>query len=164
LSPQPGPLFLLASVPSEPSRKKFKPTTKGLQRWSDQVVGQVNFQLALAREILHQFEIAQDSRQQSSQGVRLKSSLKKHSLALASLQHTIARLRSRISWLHDGDANTKIFHLQARHQKRKKLLERLCPVSKFAQVMKKRLLLLIIAMKFYWVIVLAGSTLSIYLN
>ena len=47
---------------------------------------------------------------------------KKHSLALASLQRTIARLRSRISWLCDGDANTKLFHLHARHQKRKNFI------------------------------------------
>ena len=56
--------------------KKFKATTRGLQRWSDQVVGQVNLQLALAREILHQFEIAQDSHQLSSGEVWLKNSLK----------------------------------------------------------------------------------------
>jgi hypothetical protein len=112
--------------------KKFKATSKGLQRWSDKVVGQVNFQLALAREILHQFEIAQDSRQLSSGELLLKNSLKKHSLALASLQRTIARLRSRISWLREGDANTKLFHLHARHRKRKNFIakiidgERIC--------------------------------------
>jgi hypothetical protein len=43
----------------------------------------------------------------------------KHSLALASLKRTAARLRSIISWLEDGDANTKLFHLHARHQKQK---------------------------------------------
>jgi len=34
-------------------------------------------------------------------------------LALASLQRTIARSRSRISWLSEGDANTALFHQHA---------------------------------------------------
>jgi len=115
------------SVPAGPCPfitlvKKFKATSKSLQRWSDQKVGQVNFQLALAREILHQFEIAQDSRQLSYAEVWLKNNLKKHSLALATLQRTMARLRSRINWLRDGDTNTKLFHLHARHQKWKNFI------------------------------------------
>jgi hypothetical protein len=44
--------------------------------------------------------------------------LKKHSLALASLKRTIARIRSRINWLKDGDANTKLFHMHARYRKK----------------------------------------------
>uniref|UniRef100_A0A0A9HJ14 Uncharacterized protein n=1 Tax=Arundo donax TaxID=35708 RepID=A0A0A9HJ14_ARUDO len=39
----------------------------------------------------------------------LRRSLKKHVLALTSLQRTIARLRSRIGWLQEGDANTSYF-------------------------------------------------------
>jgi hypothetical protein len=45
--------------------------------------------------------------------------VKKHSLALASLKCIITRLHSRINWLKDGDANTKLFQLHGRHRKRK---------------------------------------------
>lgn len=55
----------------------------------------------------------------------LCNSLKKHSLALASLIRTIARNRSRIDWLQDGDANTVLFHLHARHRQRKNHIAKL---------------------------------------
>jgi hypothetical protein len=34
----------------------------------------------------------------------------------------MARMRSRILWLKDGDANTKFFHLHAKHRKRKNFI------------------------------------------
>jgi hypothetical protein len=74
---------------------KLKGTAKGFRAWSDKV-GNVESQLSLAREILHQFEIAQDGRPLTTDESTLKNRLKKHSLALASLKQTIARLRSRI--------------------------------------------------------------------
>lgn len=39
----------------------------------------------------------------------LLNNLKRHSLALASLLRTVARIRSRITWLREGDANTRLF-------------------------------------------------------
>ena len=81
--------------------------------------------LNIAREVLHQLEIANDRRALSPQEVWLKNNLKKHTLALASLKRTIARSRSRIGWLRDGDANTRLFHLHSRHRKRKNFIGRL---------------------------------------
>jgi hypothetical protein len=99
---------------------KLKATTKDLQAWSDKKVGHVDSQLGLAQEILHQLKIAQDSRPRTPLEVVLKNMLKKQSLALASFRRTIARSRSRIGWLREGDANTRFFQMHARHLKRKK--------------------------------------------
>jgi hypothetical protein len=79
----------------------------------------------LAKEILHQLEITQDSKPLSVLEVWLRNSLKKHSLVLTSLLRTVARLRSRIHWLKEGDANTRLFHSQARHRKRKNFIAKL---------------------------------------
>jgi hypothetical protein len=63
---------------------KFKVAARGLQAWSDKKVGHIESQLTLAREILHQLEIAQDLRLLSHLELELKNNLKKHSLALTS--------------------------------------------------------------------------------
>lgn len=43
----------------------------------------------------------------------MRKKLKLHCLGLASLEQTIARLRSRVLYLKEGDANTSFFHQQA---------------------------------------------------
>jgi hypothetical protein len=79
----------------------------------------VKTQLALAREVLHRLEIAQDNRLLSSDEDWLRRELKRHCLVLASLERTIARLRSRVRHLKDGNANTSFFHKQAIFCKKK---------------------------------------------
>jgi hypothetical protein len=60
----------------------------------------------MAKEILHQLEIARDSRELSDSEEWLRKKLKLHCLGLASLERTIARLWSRMLYLREGDANT----------------------------------------------------------
>lgn len=73
----------------------------------------------MAREIIAQLDVAQETRQLSDEELSLRDELKGHSLGLASMARTIARHRSRIRYLEEGDANTKFFHLQACHRSRK---------------------------------------------
>ena len=94
---------------------------RGLQSWSQKQIGHINTQLGLAREILHQLEIAQDHRNLSALEVWFRNKLKVHSLALSSLQRTITRSRSRITWLSEGDANTAPFHFSCSASKEEKL-------------------------------------------
>jgi len=114
-----------SSCPFDTLAQKFRATVRNLQSWSQKTIGHVNTQLGLAREILHQLEIAQDHRVLSPLETCLRNKAKLHSLALSSLQRTIARSRSRITWLSEGDANTTLFHSHARHRKRKNFIYKL---------------------------------------
>lgn len=51
--------------------------------------------------------------------------MKMRCLGLASLMRTIMRQRSRITFLAEGDANTKFFHLQACHRNRRNNIDSL---------------------------------------
>jgi hypothetical protein len=77
-------------------------------------VGHFKSQLEMTREIVHQLEIGTDTRQLTPLEVWLCQGLKKQSLALSSLLRTVARLRSRITWLREEDANTSLFHSQSK--------------------------------------------------
>ena len=73
----------------------------------------------MAKEILHRLEIERDSRSLFPAEEWLRRKLKHHILALASLERTVARLRSGLLWLKEGDANSSYFHQHAIYKKRK---------------------------------------------
>jgi hypothetical protein len=104
---------------------KLKRLAQRLQSWGHSAVGNVSSQLGLAHEVLHRFEMAQDSRPLSSEDRWLLQKLKQHCLVLASLERTVARLHSRLHYLRDGDANTKFFHQQARYRKKRNFISHL---------------------------------------
>ncbi|XP_072151419.1 uncharacterized protein [Setaria viridis] len=103
----------------------FKNTAKELQSWSQRNVGQIKLQLLVAKTVVHWLDKAQEERQLTMEEHQLRKELKLKSLGLSSLERTMIRLRSRISYLRDGDANTHLFHMQAGHRAKKKFITRL---------------------------------------
>lgn len=99
--------------------------SRELQKWGQRKVGNIKLQLQMAKEILHRLEIERDSRDLTEEEEWLCKKLKLHCLGLASLERTIARLRSRILYLKEGDANTAFFHQQARFRKKKNFIPKL---------------------------------------
>jgi hypothetical protein len=69
--------------------------------------------------------MAQDSRILSREEIWLLRQLKQHCLVLASLQRTVACLRSRIQFLKEGHANTQFFHRQACYRKKRNFISKL---------------------------------------
>ncbi|XP_066333398.1 uncharacterized protein [Miscanthus floridulus] len=104
---------------------KLQRLSQDLQKWGQRKIGNVKLQLGIAKEILHHLEIARDSRDLSPSEEWLRKKLKLHCLGLASLERTIARLRSRVLYLKEGDANTSFFHRQARYRKKKNFIAKL---------------------------------------
>lgn len=101
---------------------KLRRTARALQSWSMKTVGSVRSQLFMARELIAQFDKAQESRELSAAERELHKGVKLMSLGLASLSRTICRQRPRIRYLEEGDANTKFFQLQACHRNRKNVI------------------------------------------
>jgi len=114
-----------STCPLDTLALKLKATAKRLQSWSQKKFGHFKSQLLMAKEIVHHLDIAQESRPLQPNELWLRNNLKKHSLALSSLLRTISRLRSRMNWLKDGDANTRLFHQHARYRKKKNFIPKL---------------------------------------
>ncbi|WVZ94091.1 hypothetical protein U9M48_040028 [Paspalum notatum var. saurae] len=114
-----------AACPVEKFFIKLQRLSKGLQKWSQRKVGNIKIQLNMAKEVLHQLEIARDRRGLSDGEEWLRKKLKMHCLGLASLERIIARQRSRILYIREGDANTSFFHQHARYRKKKNFIAKL---------------------------------------
>ena len=79
-------------------------------------------QIAIAPEVIIRLDTTMDTRDLSPQERELRKILKRKLLGLSSLERTIARLRSSLLFLCDGDANTKFFHSHTRHRQRRNMI------------------------------------------
>ena len=103
-------------------QSKLRATARSLQKWSDRWIGNVKLQIAIAIEVIKQLDIAMGARTLSDAERDLRKCLKRKLLGLSSLERTIARQRSRMLQLREGDGNTRLFHQQASHRQRKNVL------------------------------------------
>jgi hypothetical protein len=101
---------------------KLRALAKALQSWRTSCVGNIRLQLAAARAVIYELDLAQESRPLSSEEILLRRELKTNTLGLASLECSMAQQRARSRHLREGDACTKYFHLQACHRRRKNYL------------------------------------------
>lgn len=101
---------------------KLRGLIRELQRWSANKIGGIHDQLLMARELIHLLDTAQESRGLSEAEGALRKRMKVRCLGLSSLMRTIARQRSRIRHLSEGDASTAYFHMIARGRKRRNFI------------------------------------------
>jgi hypothetical protein len=95
---------------------KLATTAKALTSWNDRFIGNVKLQILVANQLIMRLDVAMESRALSRGERGLRKLLKGKLLGLASLERTIARQHPRITWLSEGDAYTRFFHLHTNHR------------------------------------------------
>ncbi|XP_073363287.1 uncharacterized protein [Aegilops tauschii subsp. strangulata] len=101
---------------------KLRATAKKLQGWSDRWIGNVKLQIAMAMELIYRLDSASDHRLLTVAAFLLRKTLKRKLLGLCSLERGIARQRSRILHLREGDASTEFFYRHVRQRQRKNMI------------------------------------------
>jgi hypothetical protein len=102
--------------------RKLRSLARALRSWHANCVSSIHFQLAAARLIIYEFDVAQESQSLSPGELELHRELKAHVLGLASMARCMARQRARTRHLRESDACTRYFHLMACHRRQKNYL------------------------------------------
>ena len=93
-----------------------------LQAWGQRKVGNIKLQITVANYAILRLDRVQEFRSLSPEELWLRRMLKLAVLGLASLERTIVHQRSRIRWLKEGDANTKLFQIVANGRRAKNFI------------------------------------------
>ena len=80
--------------------------------------------MAVATYVICRFYKEQEDRILTDQEIWLRRTLKVALLGMASLQRTIEHQRSRMRWIREGDANTKLFQAFANGRRTKNFIPR----------------------------------------
>jgi hypothetical protein len=104
---------------------KLSRTTKTLHLWLKTLIPQTRIALAVCREVTKQLEKAQENRMITPQERSLMKHLKHRILGLSAIYRSRARQKSRLTWLQQGEANTKYFHKMASTRKKNNFIQSL---------------------------------------
>ncbi|XP_073367993.1 uncharacterized protein [Aegilops tauschii subsp. strangulata] len=94
-------------------------TANHLQAWGQRKLGNVKTLMRVATWVIHKLDVAQENRILQREETWLRRTLKHSLLGLAALERTIDRQRSRLKWIKEGDANTKLFQAVANGRRTK---------------------------------------------
>lgn len=114
-----------ASHPVKRLSTKLKAMGKALRAWSSRILSDSRVQFHLVNELILRLDIAQENRALSPDVLSLRNNLKLRILGLDAVEKARKRQRSRLTWLKEGDANTKFFHLRVNARHRKNFIDRL---------------------------------------
>lgn len=110
---------MTTALPIKRLHIKLARVAKNLKKWKRGKIGNTRLQLAIAKEIILQLELAQESRTLTAHELDLRRRLKIRSTGLAVIEKSRMQQRSRLTYIRCGDANTKLFHLKANARRRK---------------------------------------------
>lgn len=88
-------------------------------------MSQGKLHLHMALEVILLLDLAQESRQLNQAELRLRRGLKDRILGLAIVERARKKQASRVTYLKEGDANTKFFHIKMNARRRKNFIQRL---------------------------------------
>jgi hypothetical protein len=94
-------------------------TAKALKMWCRQSLGNLPLRLEIAKRLLLLMDVEQEQRPLSQDELVFRRYLKAKSVNLAALIRSRARQHSRLTWIRNGDACTKLFMLHASNRRRK---------------------------------------------
>jgi hypothetical protein len=90
-----------------------------LKRWNRGKVRWTVHTSNIASEIIFNLDLAQEERQLTQEQRDLKATLKAKLLGFVAIDRSKWRQCSRLTWIKEGNANTKLFHLWANGRRRK---------------------------------------------
>lgn len=79
----------------------------------------------MALDVIQTLDVAQEHRDLSIPETRLRATLKRKILGLASIERARKKQASKVTHICKGDANTKFFHLKVNVRRRKNTIQRL---------------------------------------
>ena len=93
-----------------------------VQAWGQRKIGNVKLMMRVATWVINRLDVAQENRALHAPEIWLRRMLKHALLGTAALERTINRQRSRLRWIREGDANTRLFQAVANGRRTKNFI------------------------------------------
>ena len=88
---------------------KLLRTARALKIWRRAQFSNWRIQSAILHTVLLELEKAQERRMLTADEIEFKKLLKAKAVGMAAVQKVKARQHSRLTWIREGDSNTRLF-------------------------------------------------------